>query len=996
MELRPTRRKDVVVTRVPQSNGDDDNNKKKKKGWKMRNFASKKIILAFSVSTLAIFSFLISSNYLADNQIEQPQHSREVVQVVNGGMSKQKQSKQDVESPKLPAKTCVITISAMNNFGFVWNLHDSIMAHNPKNIDCFLWFIGDSSEPKDDIGKDRFEDIKNVTSTLDTFTIVTMEQMQESLNDFDLYKLAFIFDLVELQTTLKPYAFRYTFQKTNADAVIYLDNDIWVTSSLEELQKQLGSRSVVLTPHCSSPIPQDGRKQTDKNILSSGIFNFGFVAFSRSDSTDKFLAWWSQRLNLYGFVDPPKSMFYDQIWGVFIPAHFDHDDYFVIRDLRYNIAYWNLHERGPRLSMKDGLPHLTNADTGIDEPAVFFHFSGMSLLEKYDVEGISRHQNRFTLHDFPHITEIYDAYINEVSKHNTLHYREIPYAYNHFTDGTKIEKFMRRLYAAAVYPIHLDKKSDTLEIEDPEYDIYLSPFVRTEFLKKVNSNPFCANEDYQKESIKQNYLDWVWEFSYGSVVDLHGTVYFSNLESSIWNKRPDLQHVFPDPIDRNRKDFHQWMNDRAVVEHFADMTTLQKWKSVVKYHRKNSKKYEKGTESIAGEGIGLNIFGWHAALNHDGTVSSSLVSSALEENIRVNAIELDMLPDQRYLQPKDLKIELSRSISELVNLVVVNPGEFHHFEEQIQQFIWSRKYNIAYWTDLNANRTTLMKVHEKFDEIWCSTDHIKKKIKQSSWFKGKLIKVLPIPFSNNNKEKTDSSMTSLEQKLKLSTGGNVGSFVFLTDIDFQYYDRYNPTAAIEAFLGAFKSSDLNFEYRHFLIIKARNGDMSMENRWKKRKLKQFIDIDSRIIMLDDTLSKEENDALYKLQDCYVSLHKGDVSSLNLLVAASVGIPIIATNHGGHVEIMQSLSSLGENCYYPINYKLVDVDKTVNHQQQETQWVEPKKNYAIDAMVKASKQGCTTNAAKVQKEINENYGSAATGSRMASFLMDSKGLVLIKN
>ena len=34
-------------------------------------------------------------------------------------------------------KTCVITISAMNNFGFVLQLYDSVMSNSP-GIDCFV------------------------------------------------------------------------------------------------------------------------------------------------------------------------------------------------------------------------------------------------------------------------------------------------------------------------------------------------------------------------------------------------------------------------------------------------------------------------------------------------------------------------------------------------------------------------------------------------------------------------------------------------------------------------------------------------------------------------------------------------------------------------------------------------------------------------------------------------------------------------------------------
>jgi hypothetical protein len=73
------------------------------------------------------------------------------------------------------------------------------------------------------------------------------------------------------------------------------------------------------------------------------------------------LQWWGERLSLFGFAKKfgfanlEKSMFYDQNWGMFIPAYFDHEDYYVLRDSRYNIAYWNLHERGEVIKLdQDG------------------------------------------------------------------------------------------------------------------------------------------------------------------------------------------------------------------------------------------------------------------------------------------------------------------------------------------------------------------------------------------------------------------------------------------------------------------------------------------------------------------------------------------------------------------------------------------------------------------------------------------------------------------
>ena len=76
----------------------------------------------------------------------------------------------------LPKKTCVITIAAMNNYGFVSALHDSTMKNSP-NVDCFVWFMGDLSNPRDEAAKKGFEEIRNDIKKKNKFQLVTIQTM---------------------------------------------------------------------------------------------------------------------------------------------------------------------------------------------------------------------------------------------------------------------------------------------------------------------------------------------------------------------------------------------------------------------------------------------------------------------------------------------------------------------------------------------------------------------------------------------------------------------------------------------------------------------------------------------------------------------------------------------------------------------------------------------------------------------------------------------------
>lgn len=134
--------------------------------------------------------------------------------------------------------------------------------------------MGDLSHPSDELAIQGFREIKNAIKGKKNFHMITMSQMEESLDTFHALKLAFMFDMVELQTTLKPYAFQYTFKELGATAALYLDNDIWVTGSLQDIQHQLVHRSCVVTPHYSNPVPEDGKKQKDKVCLYTMRFTY--------------------------------------------------------------------------------------------------------------------------------------------------------------------------------------------------------------------------------------------------------------------------------------------------------------------------------------------------------------------------------------------------------------------------------------------------------------------------------------------------------------------------------------------------------------------------------------------------------------------------------------------------------------------------------------------------------------------------------------------------
>ncbi len=891
----------------------------------------------------------------------------------------------------LPEKTCVITISAMNNFGFVSNLYESTMTNSP-SIDCFLWFMGDSSEPSEDVGTVGFLEIKNRIDSKKNFQLITMDQMEQSLEHFHLLKFAFMYDLVELQTTLKPFAFQYTFKELGATAALYLDNDIWVTDSLGEIQHHLTHRSCVITPHYSSPVPEDGKRQEDKDVLASGVFNFGFVSFSNTKASAGFLNWWAEKLSKYGFAVIEKHMFYDQNWGMFIPAFFDHEDYFVIRDLRYNVAYWNLHERGAGLHLKeDGYPYLENPKTQMDERVVFMHFSGMSLLEKYDMDHISRHQNRFSLLDFPRLRAIFDAYLGLVEKHNTIHYREIPYGFNNFTDGSPIDLWMREVYAAAIFPIRTDEFD---YVPNPPYETNFSPFLRIMFRDEVFHNPFCASNSCHTDTTKQRFHQWMWDVTADKAVDAKGVFFHSFIERKIWDSRKDLQKIAKYPFEKDFVTWRQWFINHAVNDETISEVSFNQWIAKLEYHVNNHWKFHhKATDDVNQE-LGLNILGWHAGHFSIGISGTKIIRAAMKVGIDVNAVEIAMPPDHIFKTPDKLDFPLSRSIAHPINFIVVNALDFYIPLDDIPGVIWNHKYNIAYWAwELDKFRPEWMITMSHLDEVWCPSEFIKNAIENSEGYELNPIpvKVLPIPHEKKQiVEKKGEQKSDLLYKI-FDEHKKTKSFVFLVAFDFHsYIERKNPEGAIKAFLDAFPAAD-DKKMKYRLIVKSHFGTSNDIEEMRK-----VANHDPRVTFLNELLSDSDNQKLYEHQDCFLSLHRSEGYGMVILETLSNGIPVIATDYSGNVDFFAVIPHFHDQCAFPVSYKIVELEGTFGPYEQGNHWAEPNHDSAVEAMRKVVKNDCKRNHGKdISKAILDVFGSEAVGRRMKKMIQESRPALLRK-
>src|SRR5262245_22752891 len=241
------------------------------------------------------------------------------------------------------------------------------------------------------------------------------------------FDMVFQYDVAELCTAVKPSLLRVLFNRFGEEQVLFLDPDILVMRPLEELRGPLTEASIVLTPSCLQPLPTDGKRPDDRDMLQAGAYNLGFLALRKSDQALAFLDWWEERLRKGGaVVDVSRGLMTDQKWVDLVPSYFPSTH--IFRDETYNVAWWNIYHRQVTA---DGGQFLVNG-----RPLTFYHFSGF----KPDRPDVFTHEceNRTRLVPGTPLADLFALYVDLHMKNGIAEGRSLEYAYQRFDNGVPV------------------------------------------------------------------------------------------------------------------------------------------------------------------------------------------------------------------------------------------------------------------------------------------------------------------------------------------------------------------------------------------------------------------------------------------------------------------------------------------------------------------------------------------------------------------------------
>ena len=248
------------------------------------------------------------------------------------------------------------------------------------------------------------------------------------------------YEILEFATSVKPACFRLLFRQ-GVQRAIYLDPDIRLFQRVDTFWQGAGADDdLILTPHILSPLPDDGLRPDDLGIMRAGLYNLGFAAMRNTPGAGALLAWWDAKLHDLCLQDVREGVFTDQKWMDYAPLLLPASA--VLRHPGFNVAYWNLHERAPRLTAAGW--QVQGAD-GRADALVFFHFSGFSPGRP----GISKHENRFGNHPPGDTLRLFGDYAEALAKAGLPQFTRLGTPRVTCQDGAGWDTACRALYRQA-------------------------------------------------------------------------------------------------------------------------------------------------------------------------------------------------------------------------------------------------------------------------------------------------------------------------------------------------------------------------------------------------------------------------------------------------------------------------------------------------------------------------------------------------------------------
>ena len=307
-----------------------------------------------------------------------------------------------------------------------------------------------------------------------------------------------------------------------------------------------------------------------------------------------------------------------------------------------------------------------------------------------------------------------------------------------------------------------------------------------------------------------------------------------------------------------------------------------------------------------------------------------------------------------------------------VNLIHLNAESIPLVFAYAPEAMFSESYNIGYFFwELNMIPKCQYLALELLDEIWVSSEYNREIYAR---FTDKPVinvgmAVEPLP----QVEATSRAELDLDEDC----------FIFLTSFDsFSFIERKNPLGVVKAFRLAFPLGTENVR----LVLKTQNRfrvyDPYQIKMWKR--IEAAVRQDTRIIIINETLTYRDLLGLKRACDCYVSLHRSEGWGFGMIEAMQLGLPVIATAFSGNMDFCTpDTTDL-------VDYTMVGVrEEEYIYVERGSHWAQPDSDQAAALMRSAVADPATARAkgAAAAAHIKAKFSIETIGRRYSARLAE---------
>ena len=434
--------------------------------------------------------------------------------------------------------------------------------------------------------------------------------------------------------------------------------------------------------------------------------------------------------------------------------------------------------------------------------------------------------------------------------------------------------------------------------------------------------------------------------------DADGPATLSRYELAIYRSRVDLHAAFPrldDPDEVVR--LRHWLATDGVEQEGLSPELL-----MAARRNTSGRPVFAPANSLS---AGVNVAGYLQAELGVGEAARLLVTALAAAGIDHSTIDYDRTLSRRqhgFTPRGDNRAPFD------INVVSVNADATPRFARDVGPTFFDGRHTAGYWFwELERFPSHLHAAFEHVDEVWTATRFVEQAVSAAAV---RPVYRIPLPVQAG----------TTDRRFDRRHFGLPEGFVFLFAFDFlSVVERKNPLGLIDAFTRAFRPDE-----GPTLVIKTINGHLRLT---ELEYVRAAIGDRTDIRLIDAYYSRDEQQALTKVSDCYVSLHRSEGLGLTLAEAMSLGIPVIATAYSGNLDFMTPENS------FLVDYSTGHVPAGAQPYPAGTPWADPDLDAAAGHMRRVVEDPveAAARAARGRQHVSTALSTTATGAAITARL-----------